>query len=322
MNKVYIELIFLDNFIINGLIILFASVLTKTPKKWGRFVCAAAMGGIYACVSAVLDASSFPVKTAVGLLMCVVAFYVRGGKNLIKNICAFYVTTFVFAGAVYAAVLSSGAAVTPLFRCILIGIAIGVVLIAVLSRIRQRARLRVQHTIDLVFSHQGRQTAVRAYADTGNLLTEPIRGVGVVFVTKAVAQKIFDSETMALLCGKGGVTTERLRIIAGSTASGRGIFYGIEIDKLSAKGAADGTSAVVCIANTTLTDGCGAIVGPPIMDKLLKGEQHENTLHTKDDRMAANSPEDGGRDLLHQRQRSASTAPHTTGGNNPSATAG
>ena len=122
MNKVYIELIFLDNFIINGLIILFASVLTKTPKKWGRFACAAAMGGIYACVSAALDVSSFPVKTAVGLLMCVVAFYARGGKNLIKNICAFYVTTFVFAGAVYAAVLSSGAAVTPLFRCILIAL--------------------------------------------------------------------------------------------------------------------------------------------------------------------------------------------------------
>jgi hypothetical protein len=269
----------------------------------------------------VTNVSFFPVKTGVGLLMCIVAFYVRGGKNLIKNICAFYVTTFVFAGAVYAAALSPGGVATPLFRSILLGIGGGAVLIAILARIRQRTRLRVQNTVDVVLWYQGKQTSVRAYIDTGNLLTEPIRGIGVVFVTKAVAAAIFDDETMALLCGSGTISTERLRIIAGATASGRGIFYGIEIDRLSAKNANDGTPAVVCIANTTLTDGCSAIIGPPIMDK-LKGEQHENTLHTKDDRMAADSPQDDSRGALHQRQRSASAAAHTTGGNTPSASSG
>ena len=206
LNKLYIELVFLDNYLINWLIILFASVLTKTQKKWGRYAIAAAIGGVYACAATAFGGvvSSFLVKMSVGLLMCVVAYYIRSGKNLFKNICAFYVTTFVFAGAIYAAAFSDAKAMdSSLFRYIIIGLGAGSVLIAVLSRVRKRAHMRILQSVDLMLTHDETQTAVRAYVDTGNLLTDPMSDVGVVFLTHAVAEALLGRQLCALLHGTG-----------------------------------------------------------------------------------------------------------------------
>ncbi|MDD5018208.1 MAG: sigma-E processing peptidase SpoIIGA, partial [Eubacteriales bacterium] len=131
MQKVYIEFVFLDNFMINLLIVLFASRFTKAKVKWARFVCSAAVGGVYACVvfGAEGIAVSAGVKVAVSLLMCAVAYYTRHEKGFLKNTCAFYVTSFVFAGAIYACMFCfgepatfGGALVVPLLlRAMLFG---------------------------------------------------------------------------------------------------------------------------------------------------------------------------------------------------------
>lgn len=321
LQKVYIELVWLDNFTINLLIIFFASRLTKTKLMWGRFACAAGVGGVYACMvfgtSGV--AISVGVKVAVSLVMCLIGFYSKYQKGFWKNMCAFYVTSFVFAGAIYACMFCSSEPATfgvamvvwPLLRYILLGIGVGAVLISVMGRVRKRTLQRESMTTEIVLAFGEHQTSIKAYIDTGNMMTEPLTGRGVVFVTETVARALFDTDTVNLMLGTGIANTDRLRIIACTTAAGESIFYGIEIDNIALRGEKEGVRAVVCIAKGTLAEGCEAIIGDTIMDELLKGAQNEKCIGTKDHRMGTDSTENCDKHGLYKRQRGTSATAHT-----------
>ncbi len=71
LHKLYIELVFLDNFMVNMLIML-AAKITHLRFKWKRIVSAASIGGFYACAVLLLGAASatLPLKTMAALVMC------------------------------------------------------------------------------------------------------------------------------------------------------------------------------------------------------------------------------------------------------------
>ena len=152
MQKVYIELVFLDNFMLNLLVILLASRLTRSRIRWGRFTLAAAAGGVYACAAlagGVLVA--LPIKAAVSVAMCFIAFWVPGEKRFLLSACAFWATSFVLAGAIYAcmlgfgepAMIGSAIVVRPPVRIIIVGLFVGAVVTVLLGQIRQRVQQRM-----------------------------------------------------------------------------------------------------------------------------------------------------------------------------------
>lgn len=316
MNTVYIELVFLDNFLLNFLIILFASVLTKSRKKLVRFACGAMIGGVYACVVFGSEglAISLAVKAAVSLSMCFVAFGTK--KRFWKNTCAFYITSFVLAGVIYALNISFGEAenglLTPLIRSVFLGVCVCGVLITAISRVHKKTVETEQLTLKLTLLHGEQKRSIKAYYDTGNMLTEPLSGYGVIFVTKETASSLFDKDTLDLLQGKGSVQTDRLRILPCTTATGKSVLRGIKIDKVTANGAA--ANAVVCIANAQIADGCDAIVGNKIMSELKKGAQDENVIGTSDYCVGNDTAENRGKRRLHKRQRGTSAAAVKTRG--------
>ena len=70
MHKVYAELVFLDNFAVNLLVILLAAQLTGVRRRWGRYMLAAGMGGIYASVAFGMPLiAMLPIRAAVGVVM-------------------------------------------------------------------------------------------------------------------------------------------------------------------------------------------------------------------------------------------------------------
>ena len=346
MQKIYVELVFLDNFIVNLLILLFTSLLTRTKRRWGRFAAAAAIGGAYAC--AVFGADGIEVsaaaKTAVSFIMCFAAYYAKGEKGFWKNTCAFYIASFVFAGAIYAAAYcfdqpkSFGAFLTvrSLVRYILAGLAAGAVLIGLFSRVRRRTLERESRTVGLTFYYGERRAPFKCYADTGNLLTEPLSGLKVVFITAAAAKTLFDPETAGLLSTMTGKTGSfgrsdkslgapaagRLRIIPCETALGTGVFYGIEIDGIALNGETEGQRAVVCVARGALAYGCDAVVGSGLMDELLKGAKNDSLSGEKNSCVDTAATGACGECGLYKRQRSAAPAADAAGGDGTAAKAG
>lgn len=332
MQKIYIEMVFLDNFIVNLLILLLSSMLTGTKKRWGRIAASAAIGGVYAC--AVFGANgfqtSFVIKTTVSAVMCLIAYYAKNEKHFWKNVCAFYITSFVFAGAIYGITFCLGqpetfggaVAVKPLISYILIGLALGIIMISIFGRVHKRTIKRESGTAEVCISYGGHTAEVNAFIDTGNILTEPLSGLGVVFVSAAAGKEIFDKHTLDLLNCRGGPPTDRLRIIPCMTASGAGVFYGIEIDEIMLKGQQERVKAVVCIAKGTLAYGSEAVIGSSILDELMKGAGHDKVFCEKDSSMdtaaVGNSAECG----LYKRQRGSAAAADAAGRKFAAAAAG
>ena len=324
LQKVYIELVFLNNFIINLLIALIASRFTKAQVKWGRFALSAGVGGVYAC--AVFGAKGIAVsivsKLVVSFVMCMIAYYAKGEKGFLKNTGAFYVTSFVFAGAIYACLFclgepaAYGAAIVvpPLTLAILTGLGVGTILVLAMSRVHKRTMQRESLSEDMTLEYNGRQICLKAYTDTGNMVGEPLSGLGVVFITATAATALFGKDTVDLMQGHGDTVTERLRIVPCTTASGPSVFYGMEIDCARLKDASSGARAVVCIAKGTLAGGCGAIVGSAMMDELKKGAQNDKDSTAKTCGLGAAAPQGSGKCRLYRRQRGASAAAVTAGG--------
>ncbi len=332
MQKVYIELVFLDNFIVNLLVILLASRLTKTPVRWRRFCAAAALGGVYGCIAVALSGwpETVTVKIAAGFAMCFIAYFRRGERGFWKNTCAFWVASFVLAGAVYACMLSFGEpvaiggafAVKAPVRVILLGLLLGAVLTDLLARVKQRALRREEHAALLTLTLGEKTVTVKAFADSGNLVRDPINRLNVIFLSRAVAGELLGSDLMELVSKKTPKPTDRLRIVPCATASGQRLFYGIEIDKAALPGAPKGMKAVVCLSQLPISGGFGAIAGTDLLDELAKGATYEDAVGTKTDCLGGAEAEAGGAGGLYQRERSTAAAADANGGGDTAPAAG
>ena len=285
MHKIYAELVFLDNFAVNLLIILLAAQLTRVRRRWGRYVLAAGLGGVYASVAfGVPLIAILPIRAAMGVMIGLIAFWVRGERGAWRGVCAFWAASFVLAGAVYAIAAAYGGTtaaggvmiVRPPARAIILGLLTGAIAVGLLARIRRRTIRQAGHTADIRLRMAGREARIRAFIDTGNLAREPFTGRSVIFLSQTAAGALLEPEMMALLMGKGTMETDRLRFIPCDTASGGAVMTGIEIDSVTAADAAAHARAVVCLANRPLPEGCGAIIGSALMEELGKGAWYED----------------------------------------------
>lgn len=324
MQKIYTELVFLDNFIVNLLILFLASLLTGSKKRWARLAASASLGGIYACAAFGTSGfgGSFPAKAAVSAAMCFIAYYAKNERNFWKNVCAFYITSFVFAGAIYGitycfgepGIFGAAISVRPPVGCILTGLGSGIVTAGIFSRVRKRTIEREKRSIDVELTFGGRSAKLRAFVDTGNMLTEPMGGLGVALVSTAAAKELFDKDTLDLLGCRGSRPTEKLRIIPVMTAAGQGLLYGMEIDGIALEGRKEVIKAVVCVARGSLAYGCGAVIGSGIYDELMKGAGHDKVFCEESGGMDIAAAGDSSERGLHKRKRGAASAAYAAGG--------
>lgn len=332
MHKVYIELVFLDNFLINLLILLLAARLTSLKVRWRRFALAAAAGGIYACAALVCGGilASLPVKAAIALVMCFIGFWTRGEKRFLFSTCAFWAVSFVLAGAIYASMISFGEpsvisgtiVVRPPLRYILLGLSAGTVITSILARIRRNLRLRENCGVKMRLKFGERQIYVKAFVDTGNMVKEPLSGCGVIFLSRITARELLGENMVLLLTGSKDTQTDKLRIVPCSTAAGKELFYGIEIDEAGLKESCAENRAVVCIAKHVLPSGFEAIVGSDLIDELKRGENNEDDVVSETYSMGDAAAGAAGRYRLHKRQRGSSAATLIAGGDCAAASAG
>ena len=332
LQKVYIELVFLDNFIVNLLIVLLASRLTKTPVRWPRFCAAAALGGVYGCIAVGFSGwlETVTVKIAAGFTMCLIAYLRRGEQGFWKNTCAFWVSSFVLAGAVYACMLSFGEpatiggafAVKAPVRIILLGLFVGAVLTDLLARIKRRALKREEHSALLALTLGERQINVKAFADSGNLVRDPLSRLNVIFLSRAAAIDLLGHDLFELVSRKSPKPTDRLRIVPCATAAGQRLFYGIEIDNAALQGALKGVKAVVCLSQQPISGGFGAIAGTSLLDELKEGATYEDAVGTKTDCLGDAEAEAGSTGGLYQRERGAAAATDANGGGDAAPAAG
>lgn len=276
MTVIYVDTLFLLNALVDYLLLLCSARLAGEPLKRLRFALGAALGGGYA-VAIFLPGLGFlehPLcRLAAAALMVLAAF--GGSRRLGRQTVIFFALSCAFAGGVLAVSMLGGQGLSLNRGVVYSGMDLKIVLLsaagcyAALSLLLQKAVKHTSFTGELkqVRLELGeRAVELTALTDTGNTLTDPVTGRGVMVAEGARLLPLFppegrpDSQAMrdpagALerLTGAGG----RFRLLPyRSVGVDRGLLLAVRVDRAVVDGE-DRGAMVVALSPNSVSDGGG-----------------------------------------------------------------
>ncbi len=186
MTVVYIDALFLLNFVVNYLLLLAAGRLAGEVLRRLRIAAGAALGAGYAA-AVFLPGLGFLVhplcKLGVAVLMLLAAF--GGSRRLLRVSLVFFGVAAAFGGGIFALELLGGRGLTlrnGIFysamdlRLILLSAAACYVVLTLVFRRTARHTAASRELVPAVLTLGGRRVVLTALVDTGNTLTDPLTG--------------------------------------------------------------------------------------------------------------------------------------------------
>ena len=226
---VYIDILFLTNFLINILLLYLSGKLTALKMNVGRIFLASAFGALYSSLMFFPNLSicySGLGKFLSSLAIVSIAYNIKGIKLYIKALGVFYVITLCFGGGVFALFYLSGVGARlggtvrngviyfnlP-WQFLFASIALSYIIISGVWQTLFFKGVKSDNCIDLIISHQNRQVKVRALLDTGNSLCDPISNSPVI-VTEYTKLKEILPEPFTKAVENGAVNPENANCMA------------------------------------------------------------------------------------------------------------
>ena len=256
---VYLDVVFMENVLMNYIIIFATGVVIKAEcKKW-RILAGSLVGAVYTVVmylNIIPIYSNFIMKLVLSVVIVYIAFKTKSVKRLVKNLIIFYLVSFIFGGCVFAlmyflqpqmAEIRNGVFVGayPL-KVALIGGFVAFIILQVSFKLVKNKFSKKDMIYDVDIFINENQVKVRALLDTGNLLKDPITGFPVIVVehkslSKVLPEKVLDNLDK-ILGGdideltkdeKFNKTISRFRMIPfSSLGKQNGLLLGIKSDKV------------------------------------------------------------------------------------------
>lgn len=195
---VYVEYAFLENFILDALLLWLAVQCTRGKTKWLRLLLASTAGAVFAVVFPLIPMPVWAAYLVKGLSGALLAFLAapKGIKACLCTAAAFFILTFVYGGLLTAAYSFFGVehaegnayvveqAPVSLVLCGAIVFAIAVVL---LSKRFYRYRRLKRNLCECAICAGGKEVKWQGFCDSGNLLTFHERPVCVISPAGAFA---------------------------------------------------------------------------------------------------------------------------------------
>ena len=282
MTVIYVDTLFLLNALVDYLLLLCAARLAGEPLKRLRFALGAVLGGGYA-VAIFLPGLGFlerpACRLAAAVLMVLAAFW--GSRRLGRQVLNFFALSCAFAGGVLAISMLGGQGLSLNRGVIYSGMDLKIVLLsaagcyAVLSLLLQKAVRHTSFTGELkaVRLELGERTVeLTALTDTGNTLTDPVTGQGVMVAEgerllplfaasqRPSVQELRDpAGALERLTGAGG----HFRLLPyRAVGVDRGLLLAVRVDRAVVDGE-DRGAMVVALSPTPVSDGggYGALLG-------------------------------------------------------------
>lgn len=257
---VYLDIVFLENVLMNYIIIFATGVVIKDELKKLRIFFASCIGAVYTIVmylNIIPIYSNFIMKLILSFAIVYIAFKPKSFKKFIKDLTIFYLVSFVFGGCVFAlmyflqpqmAQIKNGVFVGayPL-KIALIGGVLAFIIVQISFKIVKTKLTKKDMLYDIEFFINGKSTSVKGLLDTGNLLKDPISGFPVIVVEHKSLYSVIPEEVLNNLNKiMGGETDElsvnsefikilsRFRMIPfSSLGKQNGILLGIKADSVN-----------------------------------------------------------------------------------------
>ncbi len=180
--KVYIEVAFLENFLIDGVLLFLALQCARVRVSWWRLGLASALGGVQAIVFPLLSLpawAAYLAKFTGGAALGLIAARGRRARPYLLTIAAFFLMTFALGGLLTAIYSFFGIETEGgegfLVERVPVGLMVGGVcsfFIAIVCGARRFYRYRhtARNILECALCAAGRKVRWRGYADSGNLL--------------------------------------------------------------------------------------------------------------------------------------------------------
>lgn len=237
---IYLDIVFLENFILNYVIILSTALISKSKIKIISIMLSSMIGAIFSILNYMLDIDllgNMIFKIIISFLMMQIAFKEFKIKKLLKLILFFYLVSFTFGGIAFMLlffirpqniIMKSNHLVGtyPIKITILAGI-LGFIVIFLIEKIIRNKLNKKSMICDLEIFYNGKIKKIKTMIDTGNMLKEPISKNDVIIVEKESLEGIVSKEIL-----------ENIRyILKGKWLQGKNIYsYKIKLIPFSSLG--------------------------------------------------------------------------------------
>ncbi len=266
---VYVDVLIILNLFISFFLLRATEFFAKEQGKRWRVFLGALLGGVYSLqvflpeMGIFLNALS---RILAGLLITFTSFGFKTFRRFLKLFCVFLLITFLFAGlmiALWIVLKPDGMLLnnsTVYFGISLPVLVVSTALCYVAVRIVSRIlfRNKAQRSIyDFTLEIDGKKLSGRAMLDTGNNLSESFSGYPAVICTYDFLKEALPCEAEAFF--KGSVTSldeihdekwqKRLRLVAFSTVSDRGMLPSFRPDRLTIENFAETDKVFVSVTS-------------------------------------------------------------------------
>lgn len=206
---IYIDIIFLENLIMNCIILYATALISKCKINYFRILLASLIGAIYVLsqyISNLYIYSNIFIKTILSIIIVFVAFNPQNVKSLSKQLLLFYLTTFTFGGVatylIYVLkpqdiIIKNGIYVgTYVLKVIFIGAILGSVILIIAFKMAKNKITKKDMMCKIKIKLNGKEKTLKTMVDTGNMLKEPLTGNPVAVVEKASLYELMPKEIL------------------------------------------------------------------------------------------------------------------------------
>jgi stage II sporulation protein GA (sporulation sigma-E factor processing peptidase) len=195
----YVEYIFVENFIIDFILLFITGKLVKRVIILKRLIAASLIGSLYVIVTLYAGKefmNNFIVKFSISVLMIMIAYDSKGILTNIRVIICFYITSLIMVGIISALYILTYDKLTV--NAIIMSIFTGYAALHFFFKEIKDRIVKHNYKRKVNVSICGKSKTFRGYIDTGNELTDPITGKPVMVVNIDCIKEILGDE----LCNK------------------------------------------------------------------------------------------------------------------------
>lgn len=206
---VYLDIIFIENVMMNYIILYGTAIISKTITKPIRLIIASNIGAIYAIaqyMSLLKIYSIFILKFVLSIIIVYIAFNPQNIKKMLKQLLLFYLTSFVFGGAAFFLIyivkpqniiMRNGVYVgTYPLKIAFLGAALGLIVTILSFKIIKTKLSKKALFCNVKINLINKQIKTVAMIDTGNLLKDPISNNPVIIVEHSLLYGILPKQIL------------------------------------------------------------------------------------------------------------------------------
>jgi stage II sporulation protein GA (sporulation sigma-E factor processing peptidase) len=210
-SKIYVDVLFIDNLVMNYILLWVCAKAAKIRPKWWRMLCGALLGAAYAIIvfsPYLVFFNNISMKILLSILIIIICFPITGIPELLKLVMIFYMVTFIFGGAAFGlfyffkkeVAIINGAFYIKEFpiKTLVLTSVIAYIIFEQSWGIIKKRRLKDNYFVSIEVVFDGASKVIRALIDTGNSLCDPVTRMPVMVVHFKALKQLLPEEVQRI----------------------------------------------------------------------------------------------------------------------------